>query len=615
VAKCSKMRAFGIGFMNWMNLQTVPPDIFYNPSRIMWVGMDLAEGLFTYFNEGWNNEDQAPEAFFDRLVELRIDPVIVFKALDAGQQFMFIAASILGKFDPVGLVTGVLDTVHPEAAEHFARGNNASSHVYTTLKKHFKHANVTKTIIGVINETVTPLYPFTKLVFEANRNQTNNRNKTATGLKDMDDDAYIDYNDGNVTDIAPYFLADEVGPNITDVAVWLDQVLDPTAATRRALLMVTTGCLLLDTLESRLVEIGNTLGKYYGSKDGYLYHTLCAYDVFLRDVFMSDTEKPDDFAGGCPREGQTKFKSEWATLSTDVPGIKQLTGGAEGGGSLFSPAYIEKSVKDFFVKPDERRTRDIVGVTKTWVMSPVACDPDMLLCKWKTRSLLSSIWITEVWLFIILVAATLTGLPVAAVFFTAQLLVVPVVVLYLTYGFPFTCLPSVPVCIGDDVFDLILLFFPRHLTWPVHVVPYPHRGTLREFTWFQTLDSEIVDCKTVDVNGLYDVFYWSRQYLRELGFIEYDWFWQVVEWPLLRFSPGTREARKRWRLVTLSPLVNECAALNILSIFPPLIVSFFFYLVVSFAAMPLLRLAATVYVQSHPLIRKFVSLALDIYNT
>jgi hypothetical protein len=536
---------------------------------------------------------------------------------------MFVTATIVGQFDPVGLVTSVLETVHPEAAEHFVRGNNASAEVYNKFKEHFKDANVTKTVFDVINTTVSPMSNITKIVFEANmRNQdnttnnTNNRNKTTgenAGVVRIGDDSMEedDYNTGNGTDVV---IADEISADITSAAVFLDTMMDSNVASRSLLLAGKTGCLLLDTVESRLVEIGNTLAQYYGSEDGYLYHTLCAYDVFLRDVFMSDTEKPDDFAGGCPREGQTKFKSEWSTLS-EVPGIQQLLSSTVGGASLYSPAYVEKKVKDFFVNPDEQRTRDIVDITKTWVSSPVACDPDMLLCKWKTRSLLSSIWIVEVWLFIILVAATLTGMPVAAVFFTAQFLVVPIVVMYLTYGFPITCLPSLPVCIGDDVFDLILLFVPRHLTWPAHIVPYPTRGTLREFAWFQTLDSEIVDCKTADVNGMYDVFYWSRQYFRELGFIEYDWFWQVVEWPLLRFEPGTRAARKRWLLITLTPIVNECAALNVLSMLPPLILSFLFYLVVSFAAMPLLRLAATVYVQSHPLIRKFVSMTLDIYNT
>ena len=84
VARCSRLRAFGLGFMNWMNIQTVPPDVFYNPQLVMWVGLDLIEGVFTYWNEGWNKEGQAPQGFCDRLIEKRVDPIIVFKLLDFG---------------------------------------------------------------------------------------------------------------------------------------------------------------------------------------------------------------------------------------------------------------------------------------------------------------------------------------------------------------------------------------------------------------------------------------------------------------------------------------------------------------------------------------------------
>jgi len=52
--------------MNWLNVQTVPPDIFYNPSRIMYVAIDVAEGVWTYVDEGWNEDGQSPQAFFDR---------------------------------------------------------------------------------------------------------------------------------------------------------------------------------------------------------------------------------------------------------------------------------------------------------------------------------------------------------------------------------------------------------------------------------------------------------------------------------------------------------------------------------------------------------------------
>jgi hypothetical protein len=124
----------------------------------------------------------------------------------------------------------------------------------------------------------------------------------------------------------------------------------------------------------------------------------------------------------------------------------------------------------------------------------------------------------------------------------------------------------------------------------------------------------MVDCGTVGVDGFFDVFYWSRHYFAESGYIVYDWFWQLIEWPLLRFAPGIQETRERWRGADLTPTVNECAALNGISIVPPLILSGFFYTIVSFAAVPMTRVSVHVFSQLLPLVTSFISLALDIYN-
>jgi len=600
VTKCSRLRLFGVGLNNWLGLQTVPPDMFYNPSRIMWVGMDVAEGVYEYFNGGWDDVESAPQAFFDRLVELRVDPILTFKFLDWGQQFMFITTSIISKLDPVGMMTGVIDVVHPEAAEHFTRAKNASSFMYDTMVEKFKKKNITQTVLQVLNVTLSPIYNFTTIAYDAHFGDR----FPDQNVSDADNRTTVDENGTAIV-----LSAQKPYNESTVPAVYFEAFESTSAQARHLLAAITTGCGLLDTMLTRLVVIANTLAEYYGSADGFLYYSLCAYNIYLTDMFETDSQSS---TGGCPREGQTVLKSEWSTL-TEIPGLKAASVGFSSGG--FSPASLGQATGDFFGKPNRQMIKDTVAFTATWATAPVACDKDMLLCKNKKRSLLSSIWITEVWLAIVLMTATLMGFPVYAIFFTSQLFVVPAVVMYLTYGFPFTCLPSLPVCIGDDAFDLLVLLLPRHLTWPAHIVPFPMRSGIPEFVWFQALNSEVVDCKSVDVNGMYDVFYWSRQYTREMGFIEYDLFWQVVEWPLLRFAPGTRAARTRWRIVTLSPLINECAAMNVLSIFPPIIISFFFYLIVSFAAMPLLRLAANVYVQSHPLARKFVSLALDIYNT
>jgi len=332
---------------------------------------------------------------------------------------------------------------------------------------------------------------------------------------------------------------------------------------------------------------------------------MCSYENFLLNPFLADTEESED---ACPREGQTKFMSTFSDL-TKIPGLAQASDVLISQGTS-----IVDAMDEFFSKPRNIMVRDMVAFSSSWDTSSITCDTDCVLCKKKKRSLLSSIWIIESWLLILLGALASVGIPIIASFFTAQFAIAPVMTLYLTYGFPITCLPYVPVCLGDDLFDLLLLIFPRHLTWPPNIVTDATRESIDEFPWLQTLTAEMVDCGTVGVNGFFDVFYWSRHYFAESGYIVYDWFWQLIEWPLLRFAPGVRETRVRWREVELTPTVNECAVLNGISIIPPLILSGFFYTIVSFAAVPITRVSVQVFQQLLPLLMSFISLALDIYN-
>ena len=174
--------------------------------------------------------------------------------------------------------------------------------------------------------------------------------------------------------------------------------------------------------------------------------------------------------------------------------------------------------------------------------------------------------------------------------------------------------PAIACCLGDDLFDLLLFFMPRHLPWPPYIVPDPTRSRIPEYVWLETLSSEVVDCGTAEVNGLYDGFYWSRKYMTEMGVTLFDSLWQLTEWPLLRFAPSVPATRDRWKHITLTPLINECAAINIVSIIPPFIMSLFFYLELSFAFAPFVRLAADIFTKTQPLVKRCVSAALTIYN-
>jgi hypothetical protein len=450
---------------------------------------------------------------------------------------------------------------------------------------------------------VPPFYHVPSLLqagYIYNSNNSNNSNNSIFPLPRYNESMvpYPRFNETTEYDYDFGFAADD---NM-NVSKFSEQT--PSLGANRRLLL-SLDCFLLVNLKDRLIDVGTILTEYYGSTDGYLKHSMCSYEKFLLDPFLADTEESDD---ACPREGQTKFMSTFSDFAV-LPGLAQASN------VLVSPASgIVDSMDEFFAKPRDVMIRDMVAFASSWDTSSITCDTDCLLCKKKKRSLLSSIWIVESWIFILLGALALVGIPIFASFFTAQFAIAPMMTLYLTYGFPVTCLPYVPVCLGDDMFDLLLLIFPRHLSWPSNIVTDATRESSVEFPWLHTLSAEMVDCGTVGVNGFFDVFYWSRHYFAESGYVVYDWFWQLVEWPLLRFGPGVRETRVRWQEVELTPTVNECAALNGISIVPPLIISLFFYTIVSFAAVPMTRVSVQVFQQLLPMLSSFISVALDIYN-
>ena len=588
--------------MNVLGLQSVPPDVFYNPSRVLWVGMDAVEGVYIYFMEDWGREGKMIEDYFNRLIEQKIDPIITFKVLNLGQQTMSVIRLFFAFVDPVEIVGEIIKEINPEAGELYSAGVNKTGAVLKEGAKVIGQSNATSVMAHVIATLVPVLYETPGLIYKASKFYKPAR------YNDNSTEHESDYGyDANITR-SDVILADDRAMSNAQFVVSFhskDAVpfTLPSATGARSLLGLE--CFLLVSLKDRLMDVGAVIIEYYGSSDGYLKDSMCGYEKFLVDPFFADTEESGD---ACPREGQTKFRSTFSTL-TKIPGLAQASD------VLISQGIgIVGTMEEFFAKPRDVMIRDMVAFVSNWDTSSITCDTDCLMCKKKKRSLLSSIWIVESWLFIFLGALALVGIPIFASFFTAQFAIAPVMTLYLTYGFPITCLPFVPVCLGDDMFDLLLLIFPRHLTWPPNIVTDATRETSSEFLWLQTLSAEMVDCSTVGIDGFFDVFYWSRHYFAESGYIVYDWFWQLIEWPLLRFAPGIQETREHWRGADLTPTVNECAALNGISIVPPLILSGFFYTIVSFAAVPMTRVSVHVFSQLLPLVTSFISLALDIYN-
>jgi len=183
----------------------------------------------------------------------------------------------------------------------------------------------------------------------------------------------------------------------------------------------------------------------------------------------------------------------------------------------------------------------------------------------------------------------------------------------LTYGYSLLCAPKLPVCVGDDMFALATFMFPEHISWPQHTVSNVTRTAMPQFEWFKKLDADIMDCGDVGISDGVDTFFWFREYFIEHALNLPRLVWSVIEWPLVRLVPGIRATSVEWKGRVSTPIVQECALVNVLSVVPLLIASFFFFIVLSFAIVPGLRLAVTILMTFFPTIVATLRGLLDAY--
>jgi hypothetical protein len=174
VFKCSKQREFGMKLMHWLGLHTVPPDVLYNPVRLLWVGKDIAEGVYVYFAEEWGKDDRDIGAFFDRLIELKIDPILTFKALDLGQKTMAAVTAVIGEVDVIGIMTQLIDIVDEDAAVLFENGVNKTATVFNGITAGLSRGNACSVLADIITATTSTVPAFDTLVRASMSSNTTN---------------------------------------------------------------------------------------------------------------------------------------------------------------------------------------------------------------------------------------------------------------------------------------------------------------------------------------------------------------------------------------------------------------------------------------------------------
>jgi hypothetical protein len=573
IHRCTVLRALASTITNFVGLPTVPLDFLYNPGRLLSIAQDATEGVGVYYLENYDDDsfdDRA--AFFDRLVELHIDPLVTMTVLDFGNRIYSAIGVIISNVDPIGTVRALLDPMDDDTKALFEEGVSKTGPVLEQLVRVVKETDV-KAVIVSATSTMSTVYNLTRSALaNATRIEMRPRNNSI---------------------VAPYDI--EFFSNITDDD---DEGVDPLLHSRQ-LLSLEKDCLVIANMKDRVLAIGDFLSEYYGNGDGYLKATLCSYEFILQNGLQLNN--PTTCANV---KGQSD--GQHVDIGDGFPSFKVNF-------TSFSIKKTKQFVEDFIQSDDEKITADISAFADRLSGAAVSCDADTLLCKNRQRSLPASAWIVEGWAIIAFIFFKLIGVNSfgVGVFITIQFSVLTPMILYLTYGFPVTCLPRLPVCVADDFFDLLLTIFPRHIMWPSRVVSDVHRSAPPGgfLPWMLQLDKEtsIKDCKEYGFKTMFDAYFWLREYL--------DVQWSVViDWPLVTILPEARRASNVWKNTELTPLVNQCGYLNAQGVIPSLLTSFFLYVTLSFILVPGIRISVRSFFQALPLLKKSVLALLDIYN-
>jgi hypothetical protein len=569
IHKCSVLKGLGQTIVAVLGLPTVPPDVLYNPSRVLSVAMDAVQGVHTYYSENFSREDVDDRIeFFDRLIEKRIDPLVTLTALNAFMRVYDAVRIIVDSFDGVGIARSLLQNVDPNTRALFEEGMEQTAPVVNEIIQTIRETNYSTMLLGIVSSAKTV------------------HNLTSTMLQN-----------GTLSHVIT--AAVQRTPNLTNI-VHVEGIVTNNAwenSTRRLLSVAkfSEQCAILKNLKNRVQNISTVLSRYYGDNEGYLSATLCSFDHYSNGRNCLQVKGQSKGQGIDPSDAFPKLGVNVTTFS------------------LASLIQSAEKADTWFLKNTTAQTNAILSLSSNVEGVAIGCDAEVLLCNRRKHSLASAAFVVEFWALVIFGLLSLTGFSSfgLGLFLTAQFTVLAPLIMKLSYDYPMTCLPRLPVCLGDDLFDLVVTVFPRHILWPSALVQHAQRRSPDEqiLPWLQQLDEEtsIVDCGDHGFNLFFDAIFWFREYLQT------DWF-QIVEYPLVRFVSSARTASRKWRNIQLTAVINQCGIINAPGVIPPLVIAFFVYVSLSFIAVPGVRVGARAFAGALPALKNIVLAILDIYN-
>ena len=362
--------------------------------------------------------------------------------------------------------------------------------------------------------------------------------------------------------------------------------------------------MVVANVRDNVFRIGNILSEYYGTPDSFVSASLCAYETFLGT------------ASNCSQPRGQSFLEPF-DVAKEFPFLKYDVGNASSLSQIsiddiVSAAVDAKGNAERWLDGDATDSvQDIVDASGAFIKGQTKCNADVLLCRKRKRSLVSAIVIVETYATVGFLSFQAIGINSLGLglFISAHFTVIPSIVVNLAYDFPVSCFPKLPVCLGDDMFELLASIFPRHFIWPSQIVK-PHRKSFPEFPWLIRLDREthIEDCRKFGFTNIYDEYFYVRKK------VEFKLLFEVLDWPLTRFSSVAHKTRQKWENTQLNTTIDQCGALNAVGFFPPVITSFFFYVILSYITVPVIRISMNILLSFSAHIKLYIFQAMLVYN-
>jgi hypothetical protein len=468
----------------------------------------------------------------------------------------------------------VLGRLNPEAQTYFDEGINKTSDMVDGIIRIVSDTDIAALVKGVASSAAT-ITNLTKIIME------NTTARITSKPPPPPPPEYAAYEDEDESLVVASVTEDAEGPT-------------------RKLLQV-ANCEIISNIRDRSLEVGKFLTTYYATEGEYLDATFCSFDHFfgVQESVSCNKTRGQSVSQGIVVEDELSFLADVEIDSTiSIDSLLQI---------------VNRVEKWFQVLDMDSLVITMVGISETLTGAFLNCDPEIILCNKRKSTLASALFTVQVVAFLIFAGFSMMGFSGlgVGVFFAMQMTFMLPAVLYLAYSYHALCIPRLPVCLGDDMFEVALAMFPPHVMWPPEIVSDEQRSPFSDdmFPWLKLLDKDthITDCREHNFESFFDAYFWFRAYARVNIF-------GAVDWPLIRFSTAARQADQRWRVIELSPVINQCGLVNAPGVFPPLVLAFFFYVALSFIGFPAVRLCAQVCVGVIPNAQKALLSILDVYN-